>query len=174
TTSRTFTVATVANTLVDGNRSVPLRLSSPAGTSAMLGTTTSAGLTIVDDDRAGTFRLSAPSYTVSESARNAPITIQRLPGSGSAAGVVVSFVLTNGTALAGRDYTIPANQSVTFGAADSAKTVLVPIAGNTLVDGPRSFTFALTNVSSNGTLAAAQTSAPVTITDDDAGGTLQF
>ena len=172
--SQTFTVTTAPNSAVDGNRSVTLTLSNPTGTSAVLGTTTSAALTILDDDKGGTFKLSAASYTVAETAKSVPITIQRVSGTGMASGIVVAFTLTGGTAVAGRDYTVPVNTSVMFSSTDTAKIVLVPILDNALVDGSRAFTFALTNVSANGVLAATQTSAPVTITDNEVGGTLQF
>ena len=172
-TTAMFMVGTIPNALVDGNRSVTLTLGNVSG-NTVLGAGASAPLTIVDDDKAGRFRLSAPTYLVAESGKNAPVTIQRVAGSGAAAGIVVSFALSDGTALASRgDYIVPVNSSVTFSAADSAKTVLVAIPENTLVDGPRAFTFMLTGASGGGVIDTPA-SAIVTIGDNDTGGTLQF
>jgi hypothetical protein len=171
--SQMFTVTTAPNTAVDGNRSVTLTLSNPTGASALLGTRPSAPLTIVDEDRAGTFRLSAAAYTVAETVKNAPITIQRVAGSGAASGIVVTFALNAGTAVAGQDYTLPANNSVTFATGAASLTVQVPILENALVDGSRTFTFTITSVSAGGTIGSPA-SATVTIGDNDVGGSVQF
>src|SRR5438094_7586697 len=72
--SRTFTVTTGANAVVDGSRSATLTLSSPTGTSAMLGTTTQATVNILDEDRTGVAKLSASNYSVAETGKNALIT----------------------------------------------------------------------------------------------------
>jgi hypothetical protein len=169
--SATFMLRTLGNSAVDGNRSAMLTLSNPAGPGAALGARVSATLAIVDDDRPGTVRLSAASYTVAETAKSVPIMIQRTLGTGG--GVAVQFALTDDTAQAGRDYTVPANASVTFNAGETVKTVNVPILDNLLVDGPRTFGVALTNVSATATLGTPA-SATVTITDNEVGGSIQF
>jgi hypothetical protein len=75
--SATFTVKTIANPLVDGNRSVNLVLSAPTGGGALLGTTATGVLNIVDEDKAGTVKLSQPAYSISEAGKNVAIVIQR-------------------------------------------------------------------------------------------------
>ena len=104
--SQTFTVTTAANAVVDGNRSVTLTLSSPTGTSAMLGATPGATVNILDEDRTGLVKLSAANYSVAETGKNALITIVRT-GTNLAANVSVQFTISDGTALAGRDYVVP-------------------------------------------------------------------
>ena len=109
-------MTTAANAVVDGNRSVTLTLSSPTGTSAMLGATPGATVNILDEDRTGLVKLSAANYSVAETGKNALITIVRT-GTNLAANVSVQFTISDGTALAGRDYALPAlpsNTSVTF------------------------------------------------------------
>src|SRR6266850_1172190 len=73
--SQLITLTTIANTLVDGNRSVTLSLGN-VSSNAVLGTTASATVNIVDEDKAGTVKLSASSYSVTEAAKTAPIVIQ--------------------------------------------------------------------------------------------------
>src|SRR5439155_17301646 len=165
-----FSVKTTVNTLVDGNRSANIVLSAPGGPGAMLGSLASAPLSIVDEDRAGTVKLSATTYPVLEAGKNALVTIQRT-GTALASGVVVQFSITDGTAQAGRDYTLPANTSVTFGAGVLTQTVSIPILENPLVDGPRSFTFTLTGISPVSGVIGTPSSATVTIADNDLGGT---
>ena len=50
-TSQTFTVQTVADTLVEGAKTVNLALTVPAGSAAVLGAPSTAVLTIVDDEQ---------------------------------------------------------------------------------------------------------------------------
>jgi hypothetical protein len=169
--SAMFTVKTNANSLVDGNRSVNLALSSPTGSGALLGATSSATLNIVDEDKAGTVKLGAATYSVAEAGKNAAIAIQR--SLGAASGVVVPYATSDGTAQAGRDYTTTTG-SVTFSAGETTKTVLVPITDTTIVDGSRSFTFAISAPTPSSTVLGLPSSATVTIGDNDVAGTLQF
>jgi hypothetical protein len=169
--SATFSVKSNANTLVDGNRTVNLVLSNPTGTGALLGTTVQATLNILDEDKAGTVKLSAATYSVAEAGKNATIMIQR--AGGTASGVVVQYQTSNGTAQAGTDYTAT-NGSVTFGSAETTKTVLVPITDTAIVDGSRTFTFALVGATPPSTVIGAPSSSVVTIGDNDVAGTVQF
>ena len=169
--SATFTVKTIANTLVDGNRSVTLTLSSPTGTDALLGVTATATLNIIDEDKAGTVKLGAAAHSVAETGKNVAITVQR--AGGAASGVVVQFETSDGTAHAGTDYTA-VNGSVTFNAGETTKTVPVPITDTPIVDGSRNFTFTLTGAAPPSTVIGSPSSAVVTLGDLDVAGTLQF
>ena len=66
------------------------------------------------------------------------------------------------------------NSSVTFGAGEPSKTVLVPILETAIVDGSRSFTFAITGATPPGTVIGTPASALVTIGDNDVAGSLEF
>lgn len=169
--SAPFTVKTNANTLVDGNRSVNLVLSAPTGTGVLLGATATGVLNIVDEDKAGTVKLSLAAYPVAEAGKNVSIVIQR--SGGAASGVVVQFATSDGTAEAGVDYTATSG-SVTFGAGEISKTVMVPIRETAIVDGSRSFTFALAGATPPSTVIGIPGSALVTIGDNDVAGTVQF
>src|SRR5262249_37339143 len=67
-TSKTFTIPTLDDTLVETNETVSLLLSSPTG-GASLGNPAAAVLTIISDDLPpppGTLQFSNPTYTVNE------------------------------------------------------------------------------------------------------------
>jgi hypothetical protein len=114
-------------------------------------------------------------YSALESAKNVPVVIQRTGG--AASNIVVEFRTADGTAQAGRDY-LPftaANGSVTFASTDTTKTIMVPILDTAVVDGTRTFSFSLTNVSANAVLGPpAKIAATISIGDNDLGGALQF
>src|SRR5262249_24037191 len=71
-TSKTFVVNSVTNTLVDGNRSIPLALGTPipVGAPVVPGATvdgaTTATLNIVDNDNGGIIQFGAATQTVAE------------------------------------------------------------------------------------------------------------
>ncbi len=175
--SRTFSVTTAANTVVDGGRTLNLALSSPAivsaptGVSVLLGSTAGTTLTIADNDVPGTVRFGAATYAVTEATANASVTIQRTGG--AASGVVVQLQTNDGSAEAGRDYTAR-NVSLTFNAGEASKTLLVPITNTPIVDGSRTFTVDITGASPPGTVIGVPSTTTVTITDNDVAGTLQF
>src|SRR5207247_5245570 len=85
-TSKSFLVPIIDDLLVEGNETVNLTLSSPAG-GATLGTPSSAVLTIVDNDvaQASSLQFSASSFSVAENGGSAVITVSR---SGSSTGIV--------------------------------------------------------------------------------------
>ena len=148
-----------------------LALTAPTGVGAVLGSTATGVLNIVDEDKAGTVKLSLATYPIPEAGKNASIVIQR--SGGAASSVVVQFATADGTAEAGVDYTATSG-SVTFGAGEVSKTVLVPIRETAIVDGSRSFTFALTGATPPSTVIGTPASALVTIGDNDVAGTVQF
>jgi hypothetical protein len=77
--------------------------------------------------------------------------------------VTVAFTTANGTAQAGSDYQTVTG-TLTFAPGETAKTIAVPVLGDTLVEPDETFTVALTNPSA-ATLARGQ--ATGTIRNDD-------
>jgi hypothetical protein len=167
--SRTFTVPITNDTLDENNEMVNLTLSNPTG-GAQLGTQNTALLTITDNDTGGTLQFSAATYSVSETKTSVTITVKRTGG--SASGVTVDYATSNGTAIAGVDYTAVSN-TLTFASGQTSRTFTVPILNDTLDDGNRTVLLALSNPTGGATLGA-QSSATLTITDNDTGGTIQF
>jgi hypothetical protein len=166
-TTKTVSITILPDTLVEGDETVNLTLSSATG-GATLGSPSTAVLTITDDDvaTAGTLQLSAATYSVPESGSSATITVTRTGGSAGAVGVTIAT--SNGTATAGADYTALANPTgVNFADGETTKTVSITILPDTLVEGNETVNLTLTNPTGGATLGSPAT-AVLTITDDDA------
>ena len=158
-TSQTVFVPITDDLVTEGNETLTLSLSSPTG--GELGWPNTATLTIVDNERS--FALSAASYSVSEGGGSAPITITR---SGSVAVPdSVHFATTNGTAIAGSDYTT-VSQDVSFAAGETSKIVSVPITDDGLVESSETVSLSLSSPSAGTTLGSPST-ATLTIQDND-------
>jgi len=130
---------------------------------------TQTAVTILDKDIEQTVQFSAQSYSVSEAAGSATITVQRL---GNPLGTLtVDFTSSSGAA-----------RTLTFAPGVRSQTVSVPIANNTAVDGDGTITLTLTNLTGAalpgivcGTGATALTcSVPLLVVDEDLGGVVQF
>ncbi len=121
-TSRTFSLKTVQNTAVDGNRTVLLSLGSPGG-GAELGSQTTAVVTIIDNDVGGTVQFGSASYSVDEGNANAIVKVTR--SRGLASGVTVDYAAAPGTAVAGEDFDA-VNGTLTFAAARPARPFWCP------------------------------------------------
>jgi hypothetical protein len=173
----TFTVPLLPDKQVKGPQTVVLLLSNP--TSTALGPLSSAVLTLGDVDVAGAVKLASATFSISEAAASAVITVSR--SGGTAGGVTVDFATADqpcgsppcsGKAQAGFDYQAVSG-TLTFGPAETTKTVLIPITNDNQVNGNRAFVFTLGNAQGGGTLATPNT-AVVTINDDDKGGVIQL
>jgi hypothetical protein len=84
-------------------------------------------LNIADNEAPSVFQFSGASYSVGEAA----ITVTRTAG--TAGGVSVQFATSNGTAIAGTDYTA-VTQTLTFGPGQMSQTVTIPILNNGIVE----------------------------------------
>ena len=166
TTPKTVTIPIVNDTLVEGNETVNLSLTSPTG--ATIGTQSTATLNIVDNDSA--LQFSAPTFSVNED--GTPIAAVRVTRTGSSAGAVSATVnLTDGTATAPGDYT---NSPITvnFGSGDTTpKTVTIPIVNDILLEGNETVNLSLGTPTGNATIGT-QNTASLNIVDNDS--ILQF
>uniref|UniRef100_A0A7C3VF21 Calx-beta domain-containing protein n=1 Tax=Planktothricoides sp. SpSt-374 TaxID=2282167 RepID=A0A7C3VF21_9CYAN len=175
TAAKTVTVPIVQDTLVEGTETVNLNLANVTG-GAVVGTQNTATLNINDDDTApaGTLQFSAPSFTVQEDGTVVQaITVTRTGGSSGEVSATVS--LTDGTATAPSDYD-NTPLTVTFADGDTAaKTVVVPVVQDALVEGTETVNLTLANVT-GGAVVGTQNTATLNINDDDTApaGTLQF
>ncbi|MCG6538005.1 MAG: S8 family serine peptidase, partial [Syntrophales bacterium LBB04] len=120
---------------------------------------------------ATSIQLSTSGYTVAESGGTVTITATRTGGSAGA--VSISYATSNGTAVAGSDYTSTSG-TLSWADGDTAnKTFTVPIINDTLDEINETFTVTLSSPTGGATLGAPS-SATVTITDDDPTPTVQF
>jgi hypothetical protein len=156
---------------LEADETINLSLSNPQG-GAILGTQTTAVLTILNDDlpQRGTINLNNRNYTVNENG-TANITLTRTNGSDGE----VSVILTpsNGSAVAGDDYT-NTPITITFANGETSKTVTIPINNDTIYEPTETVNLTLSNPTGGATLGTQQT-ATLTIIDNDAvPGVIQF
>jgi len=112
----------------------------------------------------GSLQFSAPTYSVVEGQAAATITVTRTGGSGGA--VSATFTTSNGSAIAGQDYT-GVSQTINFAAGDVAgKTVTVPITDDALVESAETVNLTLGNPT-GGAVLGSIVSATLTIVDND-------
>ena len=161
-TTNTFTVATVEDTLVEGDETFTVTLAAsgtlPGGVT--LGDITATG-TITDDDSATVSIANASAteggtveFTVSLSAA-------------ANADVVLNWSATDGTAMAGADYT-ETTGTVTIPANMATATFMVATVDDALAEGAEMFTVTLTASGSlPGGVTLGDTTATGTIIDDD-------
>ena len=152
-----------------GSRFVTLTLTAPGG-GAVLGPRSTAQLKIVDDEAAVQF--ASPTYTVLEGGTLA-VTVERTgPATGT---VIVPFTTGGGTAVAGVDYVATAG-SLTFAAATKTLTFPVRTLANTVVNSGRTVGLTLGPgvTGTAGATLGSQSTAVLTITDNDVGGQIQF
>ena len=113
------------DTVHEATETVSLSLSSPVGCT-LAATYAPATLSILDNDEYPSVDFSQPSFSVNEGDGTATITVSlsKAPGPGNSA--TVHYATEDGTAHAGTDY-IATLGTLTFGAADTAKTFTVSI-----------------------------------------------
>jgi hypothetical protein len=183
----TTTVPIVADTTVEGNETINLRLTAPVNATIVNVTDGAAVLTLLDNDQGGEIQFGAPTYSVTEGTATATITITRTGGIGGP--VTVDFETDDGVGTAtagalltspGADYVsvrrlasnLPANP-VVFNAGVTSQTVTIPIVNDTLDEPVETVSLRLSNPSGGATLGARAT-ALLNITDNDVAGAVQF
>ncbi len=168
-TSRTFTVAITNDTAAEGNESAHLVLSNPTGGATLDLNRRAAPLTIVDND------VSSSGFKFQSDAAPAPETGSKaivVARTSSSAAQSVTVSTSNGTAVAGADYTA-VTTTLSFAVGETSKTVNIPILTDTQVEGNETVNLTLSNPTNGGTLGAGRR-ALLIITDNDTYGTLNF
>ena len=140
--AKTIAVAVSDDTLQEGNETFTVSLSNPQNATLLKGVGTA---TIEDND--GTqpppgLTLAINDVTVSEGGGSAVFNV-RLSGQSNVA-VTVAYGTSNGTAIAGLDYTAT-NGTLVFQPGQQAKTIAVAVSDDTLQEGNETFTVSLSN-----------------------------
>ncbi len=157
---KTFTIPIVNDTLAEGNESFAIGLQNPS--SGSLGAPRTVLIHIVDNEGPSTITVAEPSLSVSEGGSTARILVQR---SGAVTGTAtVGFVTSNGTAIAGSDYTATSG-TLTFAPGQVVQTITIPITNDLALEGNETFTVALRTPT--GAVLGSQTTSTVTILDND-------
>ncbi len=136
-----------------------LTLSNPTG-GATLGSPTSETITIQNNQ--SLVQLSAATDSVSGDAGSELLTVNRTGNTTLSASV--GYATTDGTALAGTDYTSTSG-TLNFSAGQTSKTISVPLLNNTAGAAGSTFSLALSNPAS-GTIVGTQQSETVTVQND--------
>ena len=150
--------------LTSGSKTVNITLSTATG-GATLGSPSTAVLTIADNDPTpGTLALGAATYSVNENGGSISIPVSRTGGSSGA--VSVKFSTSDGTGVAGTDYT-GVTQTLNWAAGDSStKNVSIPILDRGLTSGSTTVNITLSTATGGATLGSPST-AVLTIADND-------
>ncbi len=134
--------------LIESNETVNVRLFAAtlngSPTNTPLGSLTNAVLTIISDDALGAVRFSTTTYSINENGGAGYVTVVRTGGSSEA--ISVGFSATNGSAVAGYDFTAT-NGTLAFAPGEFSKTFTVPILDNDFPDGSRFISLLLSNAS---------------------------
>ncbi len=144
-TSKTFTVTSLNNESITGNKAFNIVLSTPSG-GAALGTAKQASVTIYDDESgsfgSGSLKFNKATYEVTQSQGSIEITVMRIGGANGT--INVSYSTGNGSAFAGVDYT-DTQGTLTFAPGEASKTFSIPIRKNDGGGSERTINLALTN-----------------------------
>jgi hypothetical protein len=158
-TKRSFSVPIKNDRLVEGDQTVNLALTAPAG-GAVLGSPSAAVLTITEKS---VVNFTSASYSVSERTALAKITMKRTGGTANS--VQVSYATSDGTAVAGSDYT-PTSGMLMFPPGVSTASFTVPIVDDKIHEPSETVNLAL-SVADPGAVLGGTSTAILTIIDDD-------
>ncbi|MGE0355276.1 MAG: Calx-beta domain-containing protein [Burkholderiales bacterium] len=161
------TVTPIDDNAQEGTETVQLTLM--PGEGYALGVPSTAIMTITDNDGAppqqpGSIQLSASTYQTAEGQGAVTITATRTGGTSGQ--VTVGYNTGPSSATPGQDYS-PVDGILAWGDGDATvKTFTVPIADDSLVEGPETFFVTIANPTGGATLGSPST-ASVTIADND-------
>ncbi|MCU7863078.1 MAG: aggregation factor core protein MAFp3, isoform C, partial [Candidatus Thiodiazotropha sp. (ex Lucinoma borealis)] len=164
--SKSFDVAIINDTQLEGDEQLALQLVNPQG-GAVLGTQSLSQLTITDDEAQSSSAILAftvNSLSVDESSAVANISISRanvLAGS-----VTVDLSVESTTAVSGTDFNVTTG-TLQFVDGESQKNISVEIIDNTLEDGNKTITFRIGNATGVAVIDTANSTVTLTILDDD-------
>ena len=158
-TARSISIPISTSNLFTGSKTFNLTLQSPTN-GAKLGNSTTA-VTINGSGSSGspgTLVLSSASYSISQSAGStAYLTVTANRTGGSNGAVSVQYDTSNGTAIAGTNYT-GMTGTLNWATGDAtAKTFQVPISGSPSISGSRNFNIALASATGGATLGTPNT-----------------
>ncbi len=165
-TAKTISIPIGNATAFSGTKSFTITLSAPTG-GAAVGSPSSATVSITGNAAAavGSVQLSASGYSVAQSGGSLSLTVNRTGGSSGA--ISVAYATTDGTAIAGTDYTAE-NGTLNWASGDAAsKTISIPVSNATPYTGSKTLTVALSSPAGGATLSTPN-SATVTITGSQA------
>lgn len=158
--SASFPVTVISDTLDEPSETVSLSIGQPTG--ALLETPTTATLTIQDDDASPSVALASALYTATEPSGSALITATLSAASGWP--ITITYATSNGTALAGSDYTAVSNQ-LAFAPGLTRTTFTVPVINDNQYESNETLGLTLSNPQ-NAVLGAPNTATLTLVSED--------
>ncbi len=140
-----------------------LKNGTPSGINVSNVSASGAVMTFDIGTATASFLFSPGSYSVSEAAGSVTVTVA-LTAAPGASTFTVQYATSNGTAVAGSDYT-DTSGTLSFTGLETVKTFEVPLLNNGALES--SETFAVTLSSPSSAVLGSPSSATITITDDD-------
>ncbi|PVV09881.1 MAG: hypothetical protein B6D77_09445 [gamma proteobacterium symbiont of Ctena orbiculata] len=173
-TSSSFQVSVLDDNSYEGDETVSLQLSNPGG-GAVIGNVGSAVLALQDDEQApasGTLVFELDGFSANEFDGSIRINVVRQGGSSGA--VLVNYATSDGTAMAGSDYSV-ASGTLSFAEGEISQGFDVMLADDADFEGSETINLSLSDPF--GAVLGSPSSATITLADDDdppAGGALDF
>ena len=164
-TSANIPIQLLDNTVYDGSKSFAVSLSNPSG--ATLGTA-SAAITLTDNETLPTLGFSETAITANE--EDGTVTLPVLLSGPAAFSVTADYATSDGTAVAGDDYTSTSG-TITIPAGSTTATITIPITDDALYEGSENFSVVLTNITGVG---SGTTTITVKLVDAEAAPILSF
>ena len=132
--SKPVTVSVVGDTLVEGDETIGLNLSTPVG--GVLADSTAVAVVVNNDFS----ELSISDASRTEGQSGASLVTFVVTRGGTTSGTAsFTWVTANGSATAGSDYTAVAPTSVVFAPGETTKTISVSVVGDTVVEPSETF-----------------------------------
>ncbi len=162
--SKTVNVQILDDAFSEPDKTVVVTLSNPVN-AVLTGTNNPATLTIVDTDILPGVDFSSAAYSLVESATTVTLQVRLTDAPGVGNTATVNYAASPGTATLGTDY-LAAAGTLSFGAADTVKTINIAVVNDTKHEANETITVTLSNPAS-ALLVNATNPATVTIVDDD-------
>ncbi len=170
TSEKFFDIPIIEDPMIEADETVLLAISGP--TPAVVLTRADAVLTIDDNDDPGSVSFEQAGYSLSETDGNLTVTVNR-NGGDLAGNASVDYATADLTATAGGDYQATSGTLSWLAGEGGAKTFVVVINDDSVIESNESFSLNLSNPSSGLTVSGPGT-INVEILDDDDPGQLQF
>ncbi|MBV9470416.1 MAG: hypothetical protein JOZ57_14355, partial [Abitibacteriaceae bacterium] len=170
-TTKAIVVPVVGETAVEPNETFVVNLNNPTNATISRAQGTA---TILNDDsttsnpQPGTLQYSSSNYSIGENGSSITVFVTRAGGSDGS--VSVNYATSNGTAVAGSDYTAVSGTLTWANGDTSLKSFVIPITDDTLVESNETINLALSTPTGGSTLGTPNT-AVLTIIDNDASTT---
>lgn len=159
TNSLTITIPVLDDSAIESNETFRVSLTNVSG--AILLARSNAVVTILEDDSSIAFTTNA--LSVLETVSSVTLTVLRTGGTNYEA--TVDFATTtNSTGTAGADYT-STNGTITFSPGIRSRTIIVPLANDSNVEGNETVVLELSNVTDS--ILGTHTNSTVTVLDND-------